>query len=236
MPVVYLDEVARHVSQEATRRNGKIVPKLPRALEELCYTPKYYVFNVGPWDWDRQLGGKGTKFLAKCPEGEPYGPVPLTFGLLDNETVAVDMNKMENRQEDGLEAGVNAFLCRGRDCRPENNLEQWGIGVSETWPPSSQDLAAAQKRLNLKLDELVRDGDRYYEQRKHDDITEFHRYAARKKSLQKGWLNENPDLLPCPACGQQVMPNIAKCPHCRATLNAELARKYFPEEYPKKTA
>ncbi len=234
MAVVTVDEVAQFVSREATRRNGKIVPKLPKQLHDLCTQPHYYVFNVGPWDWDRQMGGKGTKFLAKCPEGEPYGPNPLTFGILDNETVAVDMNKMENRQEEGLDM-VNAFLHKGRDCRPENNLEQWGLGVSESWPPNAQELAAAHKRLSLKLDELVRDGDRYYEQRKHDDITEFHRYAARKKKLSKGWLNENPDMVGCPACGEQVMPNIAVCPHCTATLDEALARKFFPERF-KKTA
>jgi hypothetical protein len=32
------------------------------------------------------------------------------------------------------------------------------------------------------------------------------------------------------------MPKIAKCPHCRATLDEALARKYFPEEYNRKSA
>jgi rubrerythrin len=231
---VTLEEAARFVSNEATRRNGKLVPKLPQALAELCHNAKYYIFNVGPWDWDRQLGGKGTKFLAKCPDGQPYGPAPLTFGLLDNETVAVDMNKMENRQEDGIEI-VNAFLSRGRDCRPENNLEQWGLGVTETWPPTTQDLAEANKRLDLKCDELIRDADRFYEQRQHDNIVDTHRWAARRKKLKKDWLNENPELVACPACGQSVMPNIAKCPHCRATLDETKARKFFPEEYNRKS-
>lgn len=232
--VVTLNQVAQFVSQEATRRNGKIVPALPRQLHDLCHKPVYYVFNVGPWPWDRQMGGKGTKVLAACPEGEPYGPEPVTFGLLDNETVAVDMNKMENRQEDGLDI-ANAFLHKGRDCNPVNNLEQWGLGITQQWPPSADDLAAAHKRLNAKFDELIRDADRYHEQRKYDDITEFHRYAARRRKLVKGWLNENPDLVGCPACGQQVMPNIAVCPHCTATLNETLARKFFPERF-KKTA
>jgi len=234
MATVTLEEAARFVSNEATRRNGKLVPKLPAALADLCHTPKYYIFNVGPWDWDRQLGGKGTKFLAKCPDGQPYGPEPLTFGLLDNETVAVDMNKMENRQEDGMEI-VNAFLCRGRDCRPENSLEQWGIGVCEQWPPTAEDLAPVQKRLSEKFDELIRDADRHHEQRRYDDITEFHRLAARRKRVAKEWLNETPNMVACPACGQSVMPSIAKCPHCRATLNEQLARKYFPEEFKQKT-
>lgn len=232
--VVTLEEAARYVSKEATRRNGKIVPKLPKALEELCHRPVHYIFNVGPWTWDRQLGGLGTFVLLKCPEDELFGPEPLTFGVLNNETVAVDMNKMENRQEDGIDI-ANAFLSRGRDCAPENNLELWGIGVSKTWPPSNEDLNAAHKRLDQKCDELIRDADRYHEQRKYDDITEFHRWAARRRKLKKGWLNENPDLVACPACGEQVMPNIAVCPHCAATLDEALARKFFPERY-KKTA
>ena len=232
MPTVTLEEAARFVSNEATRRNGKLVPKLPAALADLCHTPKYYIFNVGPWDWDRQLGGKGTKFLAKCPDGQPYGPEPLTFGFLDNETVAVDMNKMENRQEEGIEV-VNAFLQKGWGSRPEASWEHWGLGVTEQWPPSAEDLAAANKRFSAKLDELVHEGDKFYEQRKHDDISDFHRYAARRRKLAKPWLNENPDLVACAACGSQVMPNIAVCPQCSATLNEELARKFFPERYRK---
>lgn len=231
---VSLEEAARYVSQEATRRNGKIVPTLPRVLQNLCNDPVYYVFNVSPWPVNRQLGGKGTRVLQACPEGKSYSE-PLTWGALDNETVAVDMNKMENRQEDGLEAGVNAFLNRGRDCVPENNWENWGIGVTTTWPPTAQEISEANKRLNLKCDELIRDADRHHEQRRYDDITEHHRWAARRRNLKKEWLNENPSLVACPACGEAVMPKIAKCPHCRATLDIELARKFFPEDF-KKTA
>lgn len=229
MAVAMLDEVAQYVSREAQRRNGKIVPTLPGMLKDLCTKPYYYIFNVGPWAWSRQLGGRGTKTVQACPEGEPYGP-PLELPKLDNETVAADMNKMENRQEDGL-AVVDAVLQRGWGCRPEQSLERWGVGVTTQWPPSAQDIAAAKKELNIKFDELTTEGDKYYEQRKHEDITEFHRLAARRRALSKPWLNENPDLVPCGACGMQVMPKIAKCPHCRATLDVELARKFFPEEY-----
>lgn len=230
--VVTLEEAARFVSREATRRNGRLVPKLPKALEDLCHTPKYYIFNVGPKTWDRQLGGRGTKVLQPCPDGQPCGPEPITYGLLDNETIAVDMNKMENRQEDGMDI-VNAFLSRGRNCAPENNLELWGVGVSEQWPPTAQELSAAHKRLNEKCDELIRDADRFYEQRQHDNVVEDHRWAARRRKLQKPWLNENPDLVACGACGSPVLPNIAVCPHCSATLNEELARKFFPERFKK---
>lgn len=228
---VTLDEVSQFVSREATRRNGKIVPKLPGRLHEMCTKPHFYIFNVSPWPWERQLGGRGTKTVQACPEGRAYSD-PLELPILDNETVAVDMNKMENRQEDGIEV-VNAFLQKGWGSRPEATLENWGLGVTETWPPSAQDIAAANKRLNAKLDELVHDADKYYEQRKYDDISDFHRLAARRRKLQKPWLNENPDLQNCPACGQQVMPNIAVCPHCTATLNEELAKKFFPERFKK---
>jgi ribosomal protein L32 len=229
--VVSLEDVAQFVSREATRRNGKIVPKLPGKLHEMCTKAHYYIFNVGPWMWDRQLGGRGTRVLQPCPEGQAYGPA-LEMPFLDNETVASDMNKMENRQEDGIEV-VNAFLQKGWGSRPEASLEHWGIGVSEQWPPTAQEVAAATKRLNSKFDELCHDADKFHEQREYANITEFHRLAARRRKLQKPWLNENPDLQACPACGSQVMPNIAVCPQCSATLNEELARKFFPERFKK---
>jgi hypothetical protein len=231
MPVVALDEVAQYVSREAQRRNGKIVPVLPGVLKDLCTKPFYYIFNVGPWKWTQQLGGRGTRTVQACPEGESYGPA-LELPKLDNETVAADMNKMENRQEDGL-AVVDAVLQRGWGCRPEHSLENWGVGVTLQWPPSAQDIAAATKKLNMKFDELIAEADKAHEQREYKEITEFHRLAARRRAVNKAWLNENPDMVPCGACGMQVMQNIAKCPHCRATLNVELAKKFFPEEYRK---
>lgn len=230
---ITLEEAQQFVSREAVRRNGKSIPVLPKMMHSLCHKAHFYIFNVGPWEWSRQLGGRGTRTVQACPEGQPYGPA-LELPILDNETVAADMNKMENRQEDGKEV-VDAVLMRGYGFRPEFSLEYWGVSVIENWPPTAQQISEANKRLNAKFDELIAEADKYYEQRKHEDISEFHRLAARRRKLAKGWINENPDYEPCPACGTQVMPNIAKCPHCRATLNVELAKKYFPEEY-KKTA
>lgn len=234
MAVATLDEVNLYVSREATRRNGKIVPKLPGMLHELCTKPYYYIFNVGPWQWVQQLGGRGTKVVQACAEGQPYSPA-LELPKLDNETVASDMNKMENRQEDGLEV-VHAVLQEGFGCRPEHSLRNWGVSYAMQWPPSAQELSAATKLLNVKFDELVAEGDKYHDQHKFEDITEFHRLAARRRRLQKPWLNENPDLLTCGACGSQVMPNIAVCPQCTAVLNEELHRKYFPQLYQKKAS
>jgi hypothetical protein len=228
---VTLDEVNQYVSREATRRNGKIVPTLPGMMRKMCTDPHFYVFNVGPWEWSRQLGGRGTRTIPACFEGEKYSD-PLELPLLDNETVAADMNKMENRQEDGALV-VDAVMQRGWGFKPEHNLDRWGVMAIDHWPPTKADLEAANRYLSQKFDELIGEADRYHEQRKHEDVTEFHRLAARRRKLLKPWLNENPDLVSCGACGMQVMPNIAVCPHCTATLNEELAKKFFPERFKK---
>ena len=154
---------------------------------------------------------------------------------LDNETVAADMNKMENRQENGLDV-VNAFMQEGYGCRPEHSLKNWGVAVITHWPPTKDDVAAANLELDIKFDELVAEADRYHDQHKFEDITEFHRLAARRRRTIKPWLNKNPDLVNCGACGMDVKQNIACCPHCSAVLNEELHRKFFPEKYAKKTA
>ena len=232
MPVT-LNEVNDYVSREATRRNGKIVPTLPKMMHSLCHDPHFYIFNVGPWEWQRQLGGRGTRTVQACPEGREYGD-PLALPILDNETVAADMNKMENRQEDGKEV-VDAILMRGYGFRPEMSLTNWGVSVVDHWPPTKQELDEARRQLNLKFDELIAEADRYHEQRKHEDIGEFHRLAARRRRLSKEWLNENPDMVSCGACGMEVKPNIARCPHCTAVLDEALDRKFFPEKY-RKTA
>lgn len=230
MPVS-LEEAQQYVTREAMRRNGKSIPVLPGMMKKMCTDPHFYVFNVGPWKWERQLGGRGSRTVQACPEGKPYSE-PLTMPILDNETVASDMNKMENRQEDG-KLVVDAILMEGYGFRPEMSLRNWGLGCIDHWPPTVEDLKGPRKLLNAKFDELISEADKHHEQRKYDDISEFHRMACRQRGITKPWLNENPDLQACPACGTQVMPNIAVCPHCTATLNEELARKYFPERFNK---
>jgi hypothetical protein len=234
MPTVTLDEVAQYVSREATRRNGKIVPALPGMLRDLCTKPYYYIFNVGPWEWSRQLGGKGTRTVLACPEGQSYGPA-LELPKLDNETVAADMNKMENRQEDGVEV-VNAVLLKGYGYRPEQSLENWGVACITHWPPTAKDLEEPNLNLAIKFDELIAEADKYHDQHKFDDITEFHRLAARRRRQQKPWLNVSPELRACPACGSNVMSNIAVCPQCTAVLDEDLHKKYFPQLYAKKAS
>lgn len=224
-----LNEVNEYVSREATRRNGKIVPVLPGMLRKMCTDPHYYIFNVGPWQWDRQLGGRGSRTVQACPEGKKYGE-PLMLPILDNETVASDMNKMENRQEDG-KLVVDAVMMIGFGFRPEHSLENWGVMAIDHWPPTQIEVDQATKRLNMKFDELISEADKAHDNREFKDITEFHRLAARRRKQQKPWLNENPDLQNCPACGSQIMPAIAVCPHCSATLNEDLARKFFPGRY-----
>ena len=228
---VTLDDVRQYVSKEAVRRNGRMVPSLPTMMKKLVTDPHYYIFNVGPWAWSRQLGGRGTREVGACEEGQSFSE-PLPMPILDNETVASDMNKMENRQEEGIEV-VKAFMMQGYGFKPDDSLENWGVSVIDHWPPTAQDIAAANKRLNQKFDDLIAEADRFHENREHLNITDFHRLAARRRKQTKNWLNVNPDMKACPACGSTVMPDIAVCPHCSATLNEELARRFFPERYKK---
>lgn len=228
-----LEEARQFVSQEAVRRNGRIIPQLPKKLREMCSDPHWHVFTVAPYARDRQLGGKGTRYLTGCKEGQKHS-APLSFPILDNETVAVEMNKMANVQEDG-DMMVNAFMMQGYGFRPEDSLENWGFMAIDHWPPTDRELSTANARLDATCDDLIVEADRAYEAREYKEISEVHRWAARRRKQQKGWLNVNPDLVACGACGSQVMQNIAVCPHCHATLNEELARKFFPERF-KKTA
>lgn len=229
--VLTTKDMAEYLSREMTRRNGKIVPKLPNALARLCSEAHFYLFNVGPWEWSRQLSGRGTRTLQPCPEGQKYSE-PLTLPFMDNETVAADMNKMENRQEDG-QMVVDAFLMEGYGFRPEMSLRNWGVGVITHWPPKAEDLVEPNRLLNLKFDQMIAEADAHHQNHKPDDISDMHRMAARRRKQDRPWLNAGVDVQSCPACGSNVRSNIAACPHCTAVLNEELHRKYFPEKYKK---
>jgi hypothetical protein len=227
---VTLEEAQQYVSRESERRNGRIIPQLPPKLKALTKDPHWYIFNVSPFPLERQLGSKGMFTVPECKEGAMCSE-PLAFPVLDNETIAIEMNKMANIQEDGIDT-VNAFMMRGYGFQPSDSLETWGVAVINYWPPQREDIQNANKALDRKCDELIADADRSYEQRNFKEIAEIHRWAARRrKQNNKGWLNANPDLTNCPACGSAVMQNIAVCPHCSATLDEKMARKYFPERF-----
>lgn len=232
---VTLSEVQEYVNREAERRNGKIIPAMPSTLNKLTSAPHYYIFNVGPWEWSRQLGAKGTRTLLACPEGRNYSE-PLTFPALANETVAVDMNRMEHRQEEGI-LPVNSFMLKGYGFTPDMSLENWGVAAIDHWPPTKEDLAEPNRRLNIKYDELIAEGDKFHDNRQIDNITEMHRIAARRrKQERKSWISSNPNLVSCKACGTDVKEGIAVCPQCNAVLDEQQARKYFPERFADKKA
>lgn len=232
MPEVYTHEDAqKFISREVTRRNGKLVPALPPVLQDMCSKPHFYVFNLGPWEWQRQMGGRGWRIIPKCEEGMAYSE-PLMLPFIDNETVASDMNKMENRQEDG-KLVVEAVMMEGYGFRPEQSLRNWGVGVIDHWPPTAADLKEPQKKLNQKYDQLIAEADAHYANHKPDDIHDMHRMACRARKQSRQWLNAGTDQESCPACGETVKANIARCPHCTAVLNEELDRKFFPEKYKK---
>ena len=231
MPTVTLDEAREYVSKESERRNGKIIRQVPRILREMTTEPHWYVFNVGPWPFSRQMGGSGTKYLAACLPTKKYS-VPLTFPVLYNETVATDMNKMENIQEEG-DTHLNAFLLEGYGCTPQDSLKNWGVGVCEQWPPTADDLIEPNKRLKKKFDELIAEADAFYEKREFQNIGEYHRLAARALRQTRGWLNASPDTDSCKNCGSTINTGIAQCPHCKVVLDRELHMKNFPELYEK---
>lgn len=229
MPEVTFEDAQKYISREVTRRNGKIVPKLPDQLHNLCSFPFYYIGNVGPWEWPRQMSGRGMRVIRACPEGAKFSE-PLEMPILDNETVASDMNKMENRQEDG-KLVVEAVMMEGYGFRPEHSLRNWGVFVLEHWPPTKQDLEEPTRLLNMKLGQIVSEADAHYANHKPDDISDMHRMACRRLKQTRPWLNAGVELESCPACGESVKANIARCPHCTAVLNEDLDRKYFPEKY-----
>ena len=231
MATVTLEEAREYVSKESERRNGKIIRSLPRVLRQMVTEPHWYVFNVGPWPFSRQMGGSGTKYLSACPAGKKFSD-PLKFSILNNETVATDMNKMENIQEEG-EVHLQAFMLEGYGCTPEASLRNWGIEAIDHWPPTAEDLIQPHKRLAKKYDELIAEANAFYEKREFQNISEYHRFAARAKNVKPGWMNENPDAVSCRNCGSVIMADIAQCPHCKVVLDRDKHKQNFPELYAK---
>jgi hypothetical protein len=218
-PVIGYEESLRVVSAEIARRNAKIIDPVVPALKAMTEAPRYFIFNVGPWRWERLMGGNGSWKIPACSEGEDFS-APLTVPALILERVAIEMNKMSNRFQDEGSTFADDLLMRGRGWIPENSLEHWGCAVIDHWPPKAAEIKEAKAKLRITLGKLVSEADDFARSNNRKEISDKMRQAADILGLKRDWLGADPEEEVCPACGA---PSKEKFPIC-ATCGREKSK------------
>lgn len=227
---VTLDQARLAVEKETRRRNQKIVEAIPAMIAKLAKEKQVYIFNVGPRPWNRSLGSLGNFHVPACLEGAKVS-APLKIDGVILERVAIDMNKMGNRYEEGIDV-AHDVLFMGRGYVPELSGENWGLFITDSPTPSPVEIKAAQAKLRTTQARLVDEGDALDRQNKRHEITDMHRDAAKALGVNRSWMSQEPrEVANCPACQKPVDIEAVACPACGAVLDWERAKIYFPEKY-----
>ncbi len=228
--VVDLNAARSAVSAAAAKLNSKIVEQVPQIIAKMAQERSVYIFNVGRKPYDRNLGSLGNFHVPGCPENAEVS-APLTIPGVLLERVATEMNKMGNRYEEGMDIAFDVMFI-GRGYSPDLNKEKQGLFISETAIPSKAAIKAAKSRLRQTWADLVLDADNLERNNKRDQISDIHRDAAEALGVNKPWISTEPrEAYECPACHKRIDMLSIKCPECRALLDIERCKKYFPEEY-----
>jgi hypothetical protein len=99
--------------------------------------------------------------------------------------------------------------------------------------PTDDEIKAANAKRKERIQFFIEDGDRRAQIGPGDNgtggLSVNHRAALVEANLKRSWAAPAVAQEECPACGSAIKAGIARCPHCRAIIDEDKARKFFPE-------
>lgn len=204
--------------------------KMPATL------PKYYIFNVSnqsystPMTAMHDMNGSVPPLLTvpACPEGAEVSESLVISGMYAQEVLKIDT--AEWNLYNGWEI-ANEVLQKGSGKHPDLNLELRGVFISETNPPSKEDIATAKARLSKTYQGLLSEADMIMAQGQSKGpqgnvISEDHRRAAKYLGQTREFAKPPQQMKECPSCGQSINAGVAIHIACGAILDVDKALKF----------
>jgi hypothetical protein len=111
----------------------------------------------------------------------------------------------------------------------ETDLRRWGVFWTTNNPPTAEELANANRSLDVTCDAFIRMADSLYEQRKMEQITPIFHTLARRRRQTRPWCSVSKEMADCPVCFAPVEKGAAihDCsPGRQAILDWEKAYRY----------
>jgi hypothetical protein len=226
-----VQDAAKAVNAEAQKRNSKIVDQVPALINKLAAEHRIYIFNVGSVPHSRNLGSLGNYYVPPRSEGQRVGEPCIIDGMV-RETITNDMNKMDNRFEEGLQVAHDVMFI-GRGYTPDLNRENYGLFIHDGPVAPPDKIAKAEKKWHKHLSDLIAKADNLEKSNKREEISNnpIFALAAAELGITRPWCSESKQMAECPSCGESINQGSAICRHCDATLDEEKARKYFPKRF-----
>ncbi len=183
--------------------------------------PKAYVASVCDVELRRQLGTLGTYVI-------PAAQFHIGFSLVEIEprVERVDIGL-------GLDGKYGKEFWPARRIAEDvvgahsyENYEKWGVFICAGEQPTEEELARARARLTKTYQDLVFEGDQLHARPNgFRDITDVHRRAVKYLGQERPWAYTPQQLVPCPGCGERLVPTVAVCKHCGAVLDRKRAEE-----------
>lgn len=225
---------SREVAGAIDQMNRKNVEPLPLSLIRAAQASHVYVFNVGPESWVRNVG-TGTYVVPGKKKGDRISdPVILDSTIY---TTCVSDTGFVYKPSDGMDVAKDIVQIG-----QISDLTKYGIGISETWPPSEEQIVQLEQARVDMLAARVQDADEQHavnggmttvtvgsQQVTRSNIQTAHRDALKELGWSRPWAAKNVQMSECWNCGRAVLPTSAKCFNegCGAPLKNEEAKARF---------
>lgn len=226
---------SREIEGQLDNMNRKGVEPLPISLQRAAKAYQIYVFSVAPEAFVRHVG-VGTYYVPAKEKGEEYS-APLAIDATVYTTVPSETGPMRWVPSDGMDVAKD-IVQLGKQA----DFTKFGVGISEVWPPTEEQVAQLnQARIDM-LSMRVRDADEYYQVNggmvtvtvggnsvTRSNIQDGHRAALKELGWTRPWAAKNVQLSECWNCGRSVLPTTVKCYHdgCGAPLKNQEAIERF---------
>jgi hypothetical protein len=210
-------EVMRVNSRKMYGFTRKLVPT------DVPTEPKKYIYSISEVGETVNLGpGFPTYEVKACPEGESYGEPCIVLPVNFLEEAKVDVT--EHTFTSGKQI-VDAVMKWGPGMAPTLDMRKVGWFVSDTNPPTDEEVAQAKELYLAECLRLIREANRFTAENKLNEINEAHYRAQRYTKQPVTWTRAVSKMIDCPGCGEPVKADTIRhaVAHCRYVFDWPMA-------------
>jgi hypothetical protein len=203
--VISAPEAQEKITANSKRLFGFTRKMLPPA-GSMPTEPKQYLYSVSEYGDTVNLGpGFPLYEIKACPDGEEYGEACVIPPIIFFEEAKVDVT--EHTFHSGPQI-VEAILKIGPGMNASWDRRKVGWFVSNTNPPSAEDVRRATTLYIQECTRLLQEGNRYASANQLLEINETHRRAAKYLGQKVEWSKPLQQMRECPGCGENVRVGI----------------------------
>jgi hypothetical protein len=242
MPYIDRKDIAE---EKSTYANQKMTPNVLRITDNYAPTSTpIYIYNVGPLDFGMEQGIQRVPnhphlYIKACPtdkEVELVGEISHPFPVADFDSNGIRFTRWTNGYREATvmlnpqNPGLDQNWDGGNLDFPKNNLNNYGIFWSESFPPKKEEVELARKRMEKTfsaelstMEQIERENPASVKYAVTRTAIAAANYYSNKNGepLNFSWYNttyrpksETFGKVECENCFNLIHPKTAKCSHC----------------------